>query len=171
MTGDLGREVESREIKQCLPDTRPEVPPGQCNARCCTQIRQKSCRPFSTQSQEKISSNDSYYFLFNISLFLYLWLYPRRGSVPKAKEQSKRGTLPERRAQSSPAQQSPASQGGRGACTETSLSQDTPHPAGTGLAVNLHLKPAFGFNPILWCAPARLLSHAGGMRGQEILCR
>lgn len=44
------------------------------------------------------------------SAFLYsptLCPYPRKGSVPKAKEQSKRGTSPLRRAQSSPALQSP----------------------------------------------------------------
>lgn len=55
-----------------------------------------------------------------------LWPYPRKGSVPKAKEQSTRGTSPLRRAQSSPAPQSPClARGYRGACAETFLSQDT----------------------------------------------
>lgn len=43
---NLGREVESREIKHCLPDTRPEVPPGQCNARCCTQDQTETMQTF-----------------------------------------------------------------------------------------------------------------------------
>lgn len=69
------------------------------------------------------------------SAFLYsstLWPYPRRGSDPKAKEQSKRGTLPQRRAQS------PASLGDREVPVQglshhrtllTQLGQDSPWTA------------------------------------------
>lgn len=131
MNGDLGREAESREIKHCLSGTRPEVPPGQCHAHCCTPIRQIPCRPFPPRARRL----EKCWKLNNRSCWNYsstLWPYPRRGSDPKAKEQSKRGTLPQRRAHSRALPHQ-----GIEVPLQTLLSQDTPHPAVTGLALNL----------------------------------
>lgn len=44
---------------------------GSATHAAARRTRQKPRRPFSTQSQEKISSKSSYYFLFSISLFSY----------------------------------------------------------------------------------------------------
>lgn len=161
-------EAESREIEQCPPDTRAEAPPGQSNAAALRSGRNPA--DLSPPRARRLLLTAPV-ILFSAFLSSTLWPYPRRSSAPKAKEQSKRGTLPERRAQSSPAQQSPASLGDtdtpvqRLSCHRTLLTQ-----LGQD-SLELHLKPAFRFNPILWCAPAWLLSHVGGMRGQEILCR
>lgn len=133
MTGDLGRKVESREIKHCHPDTRSQVPPGQCNAHCCTPIRHKPCRLFSTQIQEKISSNSSYYFIFSISLFFYTVAlsWKRQWSKSQGTKQERHFTSEE--GTELPAQHSPASPGDRGACADSchktllsQLGQDSP---------------------------------------------
>lgn len=95
--------MESREIKHCLSGARAEVPPGQSDAHCCTRIRQNHTDLSACKARRRLPPTAPIIFF---SAFLYsstLCPYPRRGSGPKAKEQSKRGSLAQRRAQSSPA--------------------------------------------------------------------